>query len=152
VERGTVWLQDCICEGANQSIAGLRVSNATVVLDRCILAGFGVAGGSAPITTNDGVYADHAQVFASDCQFAGSNAAFDFSSGGARFTATAATVQCARCLVLGGNGDSVCSYGPGPAVRTMNGCLVSFADCTLRGGSWAPCAYTGVAGLVHSGP
>src|SRR5262245_59427826 len=139
VERGTVWLQDCICEGGYQSNAGLRVTNATAVLDRCIVAGFGVAAGGSPGVSNHGLFADHAQAFASDCQFAGSTAGFDLSEGGSGIAANAATVQCARCLVLGGHGEPLCFYAPAPAVRSTNGSVLSFADCSLQGGNGGPC-------------
>ncbi|MBK8096063.1 MAG: hypothetical protein IPK26_03100 [Planctomycetes bacterium] len=149
VERGTVWLQDCVCEGPQFSpSAGLSVTNATAVLERCIVAGFGLATGG--VSDCHGLSADHATVFASDCRFGGATTGVFYGIAGAGIAANASTLHCVRCTVDGGNGDPLCSFPAGQGILSQGGSTLWLADCAVRGGS-SPCR-PGGNGLEHSGP
>jgi hypothetical protein len=150
VERGTVWMQDCVCESLNrQQSAGLWVSNATAVLERCVCAGFGVATGAVAGQIH-GLQADSASVFASDCRFAGSHTGFDHLGAGAGIFANGSAVHCVHCTVDGGNGDPTCFRMGGQGILSRTGSLLWLADCTVRGGN-GPCT-PGGTGLDHAGP
>ncbi|MBK8099778.1 MAG: hypothetical protein IPK26_21960 [Planctomycetes bacterium] len=149
VTSGTVWLQDCVLEGPGPlQRNGLTVRNATVVLERCIVAGFGISNGQLAGDCN-GLFAENATVTAVDSRFGGSNTGFDLSSAGAGLFVSNSRVHLVRCTADGGAGDWTCFYPAGAGIHSRNNSRLWLADCSLRGG--ARTCGTGGPGLDHQG-
>lgn len=151
VERGTVWFEECTFGAPDlDSVPALAVVGATVLLRRCHLVGFGWAY-NQPGRHNDGLSADQAQVFATDCSFEGSATALGPSVGGAGIGADNSLLHCVNCQLRGGPLRTSCGMArPGPGLRTGAGTSVWLADCHVEGGQEL-CVIIGVPGAVHTG-
>lgn len=149
IERGTVWLQDCVCEGPQAyGTPGLAVTGADAILDRCAVVGFGVATGSAAWLA-DGLVVINGRLSATDCWFAGADTGLDLAAAGAGLSADNSVVHLVRCRVDGGDNDPFCLYAPGQGIRARNGSRLWLADCTVTGGNGG-CRAGGV-GLDNQG-
>ncbi len=152
---GTVHFADCAFESTRFTrppTPGLRVQNARVAMQRCVVIGgttwgVGVAAGSGC----DGLRAVNATVAATDCLFLGGALSFDFTGrAGHGVLAEASDVHLANCIAVGGDNSNLNgTWPPGDGVHVATTSRLWLADCQLRGGIGH--SHTGGGGLVNLG-